>query len=274
MKGIIYPVISRQAELPFYLTGIGIRSPEAHVVRPLGLSSHQLLYSADGSGTLIAEGKQYNMKKGAMFYIAPQIPHEYYPSESGWATSWIVFKGAYASEMLAAMGLSRFAYSDSCSSESCGRIMERIFSAASDPLNSGEKESVLVYEYILNAKKLLLSSESEKSSNDNAVDTAIIYIDKNYMNDIRLESLAELSGISVQHFCRLFRKKTAMRPMEYLARKRIAEAKALLDNTDMLIDDISKAVGYNDGSYFGAVFRRTEGISPGEYRRQKGSVVL
>ena len=65
-----------------------------------------------------------------------------------------------------------------------------------------------------------------------------------------------------------------MRPLEYLAGRRLAEAKSLLVNTDMEIGEIGKAVGYGDRNYFGIVFRRAEGVSPREYRRSKGTVLL
>ena len=65
-----------------------------------------------------------------------------------------------------------------------------------------------------------------------------------------------------------------MRPLEYIAERRMAEAKSLLVNSDMPIGDIGKKVGYSDRNYFGIVFRRAEGVSPGEYRRSKGTVLL
>ncbi|MEZ3424343.1 MAG: hypothetical protein K1W39_11615 [Lachnospiraceae bacterium] len=45
MFNYIYPVIASQACYPFYLSGIGIASPEYHVIREEGLVSHQILFT-------------------------------------------------------------------------------------------------------------------------------------------------------------------------------------------------------------------------------------
>lgn len=60
-----------------------------------------------------------------------------------------------------------------------------------------------------------------------------------------------------------------MRPLEYLAKKRISEAKAMLCNTDKSISLIGEETGYKDITYFGMVFKKYEGVSPSQYRKIK-----
>ena len=54
----------------------------------------------------------------------------------------------------------------------------------------------------------------------------------------------------------------------YLISKRITRAKQLLRFTDMTVDEIGVAVGMTDANYFSRMFRKVEGISPREYRKQ------
>ena len=54
----------------------------------------------------------------------------------------------------------------------------------------------------------------------------------------------------------------------YLISKRITRAKQLLRFTDMTVDEVSVAVGMGDANYFSRMFRKVEGISPREYRKQ------
>ena len=54
----------------------------------------------------------------------------------------------------------------------------------------------------------------------------------------------------------------------YLISKRITRAKQLLHFTDMTVDEIGVAVGMADANYFSRMFRKVEGISPREYRKQ------
>ena len=107
----IYPILGKQKSLPFYLSGVGIADPEYHVVRESGLISHQLLYTRSGAGSLVVDGVHYPQKTGSLFYLAPGIPHEYFPLvEDQWSTCWVVFRGEYLTELLRKMGLERFAY--------------------------------------------------------------------------------------------------------------------------------------------------------------------
>ena len=62
-----------------------------------------------------------------------------------------------------------------------------------------------------------------------------------------------------------------MRPLEYIARRRIAQAKSLLLNTDTEIGEIGRLVGYEDRNYFSIVFKKLEGVSPRDYRRSRGT---
>ena len=54
----------------------------------------------------------------------------------------------------------------------------------------------------------------------------------------------------------------------YLISKRITRAKQLLRFTDMTVDEVGVAVGMGDANYFSRMFRKVEGSSPREYRKQ------
>lgn len=190
-----------------------------------------------------------------------------------WVTSWLIFKGACLPEIMKILGFSDFEHSAEADLSACHRIFKKLMAAAKEPVKGTEKASVLLYEFIINAAELLTSSK-EKAGASNVADPAVIYINENYSEDITLETLANVSGVSVQHFCRVFKAKTGMRPMEYLAKKRLAEAKVMLLNTGESIGHIASLVGYNDQNYFGMVFKKYEGVTPSEYRKQKGLVLI
>lgn len=105
---------------------------------------------------------------------------------------------------------------------------------------------------------------------DSVTEDAVRYINEHFSEDITLGALAALSNISEQHFCRLFKARFGLRPMEYVALRRISHAKSLLETTDESIARIGKLSGYPDPNYFGIVFRRYEGVSPSLYRKMHG----
>lgn len=261
---IIYPVIGKEKELPFYLSGIGVSDPEYHVVRENGLISHQFLLTKSGKGLLKTGGRDYLLKEGSLFYMPPGVPHEYYPVDGCWASAWVVFRGERSDALMKSMGFVEPVIKEYVNSALLWEIFFKIHHGAKDPVHGKELCSLGIYEYILEARKLFF--EESAVVNSAIVEKAIAYVEENYAKDVSLEELALLSGVSLQHFCRVFKKQMEMRPMEYVAKRRIAQAKRLFDTTKLSVTEVGKAVGYEDISYFGYVFRKLEGVSPRDYK--------
>ena len=263
----IYPVIGSSAELPFYLTGAGIAEPEYHCRRDSGLVSHQFLFTVSGEGILTVGGQLYPQKPNGIFYLPPGVPHEYRPAETEWTTHWLVFRGDNAAPIMEKLGFTGFLNRADADLTECESIFDRLLAAAGEPLSGAERCSLLIYEFILAARTAMTERGGDLRAAGRVIHNAVKYMETHYMEDIPLERLASMSGVSLQHFCRVFRSRMGMRPMEYLARRRIAEAKNLLGGTDMSVRDIAAAVGYPDQTYFGMVFKKYEGITPTDYRR-------
>lgn len=272
MKNTVYPIIASQTSLPFYLTGIGISEPEYHVIRESGLISHQLLYTTGGEGVLNVGGVSYVQKKGSLFYLPPTLPHEYYPKDNSWTTCWVVFRGAFAKQLLGELGFSGAACVSDADTDKLDMLFKRLLAAANEPV-AHERSSALLYELILLAREQLFVPSRERTGADSLIKPALDMMEAEYMRDITLAELAESAGVTPQHFCRVFKARLGSRPLEYLARLRISKAKQLLVDTDMTIAEIAAAVGYSDQTYFGVVFKRYEGMSPSGFRRLGAFVV-
>lgn len=267
MLKIIYPVVGNEKMLPFYLTGIGISSPEYRVKRENGLISYQILFTKNGSGVLEVDGKSYIQKKGSCFFLPPGQPHEYYPIKDNWETCWLVFKGEGLKEFMDRLGFTTGMSKEMPDIEKLVRCFNRIYIAAGDSVNGGFRCSSIIYEYVLEVYRQFFGETPKYEGVGSITENAIGFIDKNIARDITLEELASISGVSLQHFCRVFKSHMGMRPMEYIARRRISMAKLFLDSTEMTITEIATKVGYSDAGYFGMVFRRLEGMSPTTYRK-------
>lgn len=266
----IYPVIGKQTELPFYISGIGISEPEYHIIRENGLSSFQFLFVSEGSGTFCADGKSYPLAKGSIIYAAKGVPHEYFPNGEVFTTNWIVFRGEHLCGLMKTLGFGEYGLAENAANETVRSLFNMLLSAAKEPCCDHEKCSQLLYEYILEMRKIFCGKHRNGRSADNAAETAVRYIGEHFCEDITLGTLASLSDISEQHFCRLFKASFGLRPMEYVALKRISHAKSLLETTDESIARIGELSGYPDPNYFGIVFRRYEGVSPSIYREKHG----
>lgn len=109
----------------------------------------------------------------------------------------------------------------------------------------------------------------KKESHNEALKIAIIdYINCNYTNDsLSLELIAEKFHLTVQYLSKFFKQQLGINYVEYLKSLRINHAKKMLSDTDKSIKDIMVHVGYNDLANFTRMFKKIEGITPGEYRK-------
>lgn len=95
------------------------------------------------------------------------------------------------------------------------------------------------------------------------------YMCERLEQEIGLDELAALVGLSRFHFCTAFRKATGRSPYAWLVVQRMAEAKKLLAAVpDLPVTEVGLSVGYQTPSAFTAAFRKVTGGTPTEYRRR------
>ena len=82
-----------------------------------------------------------------------------------------------------------------------------------------------------------------------------------------IRQLLEEIDVPERSLKRRFKAATGATLIEYLQNLRIEEAKRLLEQGELPIDEVSEAVGYLDISFFRRLFKRLTGLTPGQYRR-------
>jgi AraC-like DNA-binding protein len=87
-------------------------------------------------------------------------------------------------------------------------------------------------------------------------------------SDWRLESLAEVAGLSRAAFARRFKRIAGDTPAHYLARVRVQRAMDMIRSTEDSLENIAERVGYRDPFVFSKAFKRLQGASPREYRKR------
>jgi AraC family transcriptional regulator len=86
--------------------------------------------------------------------------------------------------------------------------------------------------------------------------------------DLSLQKMAEVAGLSVTHFSSMFRESVGESPHQFVLRQRVQCAKELLCLRDMRMLDVALACGFKTQQHFSRVFRSIHGASPKEYRHQ------
>ena len=102
-----------------------------------------------------------------------------------------------------------------------------------------------------------------------AVEKIVARIQTSYMEPMTLETLSKGVHMAPAYVSSLFRKEMGITLIKYLTECRMKHAAELLENSDMSISDIMSAVGYDNISYFGMLFKTGYGLSPTQYRRAR-----
>lgn len=93
------------------------------------------------------------------------------------------------------------------------------------------------------------------------------YMQEHYRENLTLEEIAGAASLSASYASRLFKKTLGLSVMDHLRKVRMNEAKKLLRESEMQIDEIAVSTGYADAGYFAKVFRKTEHMTPSQYRQ-------
>ncbi|TAH65065.1 MAG: AraC family transcriptional regulator [Anaerolineaceae bacterium] len=88
----------------------------------------------------------------------------------------------------------------------------------------------------------------------------------NYSKDITAASVARQFNYNPNYFSKIFRERTGMSFTTYLNVLRINNAKVLLFQTSLRVNEIAYEVGFRDDKYFMRVFKKMEGLTPNQYR--------
>ncbi len=116
--------------------------------------------------------------------------------------------------------------------------------------------------YFLRALKKDSAFEKEIS----LVDEITVYLLEHYGEDLNQKSVAQMFYVSRSYLSKIFKAKTGRGFNEYLNKIRIEQAKACLKTTALPVTEIAFNCGFNDSNYFSKIFKKTEGVSPLNYR--------
>ncbi len=147
-----------------------------------------------------------------------------------------------------------------------------------------ENESINDWKYMMHAFKtelfhLLENAEMTQPQKENMqekvctktkkdIEAITAYINRKYLeSDFSIQMIAEHFEISLSNLSHFFKKRTNMNVSEYITLLKINMAKKLLRETDMSVTQIVKTIGYYQASGFIRKFKKVEGCTPGEFRK-------
>ncbi|MCF7924553.1 MAG: response regulator [Candidatus Izimaplasma sp.] len=104
------------------------------------------------------------------------------------------------------------------------------------------------------------------------VKDVMTYIANNYHKNISVKSASEALYVSESYLLHQFKEHSHRTFNDCLSKHRVLMAKKKLLNRDKRVYEVALEVGYNDAKYFSQIFKKRVGISPTEYRKEKGII--
>lgn len=145
-----------------------------------------------------------------------------------------------------------------------------VFSADSEILQNNEN-SMKYMERII-SKALELREKSASNRYGDIVDEVMKYIEEHYaQEDLSLNILASHVNFSPNHLSMVLSQQTGQTFIKYLTDFRMNKAKELLRCTGKRSSEIGLEVGYKDPHYFSFLFKKTQGMTPTQYRGLKSA---
>ena len=131
-------------------------------------------------------------------------------------------------------------------------------------------ESAIAYAKKMISQAIEIRDQNSGNKNRSILRTAVDFIDSHYMDEeISLNTVANVANVSFNHFSALFSQNMGQTFIEYLTTLRMNKAKELLRCTGMRSSEIAGEIGYKDAHYFSYLFKKTQGMTPSDYRKAR-----
>ena len=150
------------------------------------------------------------------------------------------------------------------------RILEQ--EDTEDVLSESSKslENAIAYAEKIISQAIALRDQNSGNKNRSILKTAVDFIDSHYMEeDMSLNKAANAANVSANHFSALFSQNMGQTFIEYLTNLRMNKAKEYLRCTSMRSSEIAGEIGYKDAHYFSYLFKKTQGMTPSDYRKAR-----
>lgn len=279
-----YPVTPAQKTWGLYVTCVG-----HHTIRPnaafpppghpdeyyftweRGRTLHewQIILLERGTGEVEFAHTRHTAEAGSLIVLPPGCWHRYRPDpQTGWTTDWIGFGGDLADRLVGNAG---FAAEGDVRTFACRAGVRQVFaSAVSDLLASAERTPFSAAACVpMLIAALLETPDANTAHTTNAalVHRAQTHITDHLRETVDFEALAQSLGLTYRAFRYIFRKEVGQSPLQYQLERRLIRAKNLLASSDLPVQEIADALGFNSTWYFSHFFRRHARQSPAAYRK-------
>jgi len=230
-------------------------------------------WTQSGEGVFDCErGKLRLTEDHAFVAVVPEKSSYYYPpyGREPWAFRWMNFSGSLAITLFQAFQ-DEFGPVVFLSPQGAAAVALRRLQAL--VMKTGQQDrrqlSLLAYSFILEWWRE--ASEPDKASG-NGLERAIRFCREHFREPLGVKEIAAESGLSREHFSRMFAEQMKETPAAFLRQLRLREAESFLRHTRLPLSEIAMRSGFYSARHLMRAFQRTYRQSPSSFRaRRKGA---
>lgn len=239
----------------------------------------ELHYCQSGSFEAVVDKKKYTVNAGEVLLVSPMASHAF-PGQSaeGRLVLTVILGVSFLKEHFSAFSEGELRSPILRLSElDGGSELPELLHRTSELCSASERSALLIEGNLYKICHYLIEYMYDtRASRGGTRLRAVAGIDKaleltyyNYAEPLTVEDAARLTGYSKSSFCRVFKEIVGESFHKTLNRQRIKASEGLLKETDASVSEIGAAVGFSETKAFCRVFKSINGLTPGEYRRQK-----
>lgn len=248
-----------------------LKAVEPHVSRRENLASFLFFIVLEGKGTLEYDGQTTALEQGDCVFLDCKKAYSHHTDEVLWTLKWVHFYGpnmnAIYDKYTQRGGNTVF---KTTHFQQFNDLLHTLYEIAA---SSNYIKDMKIYETLTSILAILMEESWNPNRNPHIaykklnLQTIKEYLDLHYQERILLDDLSEAFYVNKFYLTRIFKEQFGVSISSYLMQVRITHAKQLLRFTNFSIEKISHECGLQDANYFSRMFKKLEGIPPGEFRK-------
>lgn len=271
--------MSNFTEVDYRVTGVDIRS-----FKPHNDTAIEIIQTWSSGGHFLISDHIYPIEPGTVYLINAVDTHCSNPIDFNlYNRSKIIVNFDYFNQLMENIGLKEtvnraLTEENQCFfsfdlNEKLPYKIDSLFKEAVEAFNNrSELSEAIMSSIVIRILILLFTNRNvqrlDQNKNDRILNLVMLHINRHISEaqNISLDTICKETHISKSYLCHLFKRTTGLSVMQYTNNLRITQAKKLLINTNMKIQDIALSLGYSSSTFFCKTFKNSVKCSPAQYR--------
>jgi AraC family transcriptional regulator of arabinose operon len=253
-----------------YPTAMGFY-PEAsgHRMRRERHDDNLLIYCAAGRGFVSTENWSGAIDPGDLVLLPQGLMHEYRANRRNpWSIYWVHFQGASTGIFTQYLG---YREGQPVVEVGLSPTLPAAFTSLMQVRRTGYSTRAFInaanqLRHLLSQMALDIRAHQGRGEQTFDLQQVHGFMLEHIDQPMTLDTLAATANLSKYHFSTRYKKLTGYSPIKHFLNMKMEHACHLLDSSDLTVQAIAAAVGYEDPLYFSRLFSKTIGLSPRAYR--------